>query len=65
MSGRRAARRKRTTGELLGTHSSSCGEPVIFVASIRTGARSGHCPRRTTRGRRPLAACTRGGRHIT
>ena len=33
MSGRRASRRKRIRGQLIGTHCESCGEPVIFVAA--------------------------------
>jgi hypothetical protein len=32
MSGRRASRRKRIRGELIGAHCATCGEPLMFVA---------------------------------
>jgi hypothetical protein len=32
MSGHRASRRKRIRGELIGTHCSTCGEPLMFVS---------------------------------
>jgi hypothetical protein len=33
MSGRRASRRRRIKGKLIGTHCDGCGEPLMFVAS--------------------------------
>jgi hypothetical protein len=33
MSGRRASRRKRIRGQLIGTHCDACGEPLMFVAA--------------------------------